>query len=117
MMADARVVIDGAKIQELLSSPQGPVLRYLSDVGQKVQDRARDRIRDRLGAWSSQLAASVVKRFERDGRGAYVSVGSDQTKTRPHPIDGNPLLVFFWPKAGRVVFLPHVNHPGSEMGP
>ena len=33
--------------------------------------------------------------------------------TRPHLITGNPLLVFFWPRVGRVVFFRHVNHPGS----
>lgn len=34
--------------------------------------------------------------------------------TGPHRIDGNPLLAFNWPKAGGVVFLRHVNHPGSR---
>ena len=33
--------------------------------------------------------------------------------TRPHEIRGNPLLVFFWAKVGRVVAFPRVNHPGN----
>lgn len=33
--------------------------------------------------------------------------------TRPHQIRGNPLLVFFWPKVGRTVAFPKVNHPGN----
>lgn len=32
--------------------------------------------------------------------------------TPPHEIQGRPLLVFYWPKAGRVVFLRRVQHPG-----
>ena len=32
---------------------------------------------------------------------------------RPHVIVGNPLLVFFWPKAGRTVFFRKVQHPGN----
>jgi hypothetical protein len=32
---------------------------------------------------------------------------------RPHLIVGKPLLVFFWPKAGRTVFFRKVNHPGN----
>lgn len=34
--------------------------------------------------------------------------------TRRHPIVGRPLLVFYWPKVGKVVFLPKVNHPGNK---
>lgn len=34
--------------------------------------------------------------------------------TKPHRITGRPLLVFFWPKLGRTVFLRSVNHPGSK---
>lgn len=34
--------------------------------------------------------------------------------TRPHPIVGNPLLAFFWPKAGGNVVFRHVMHPGTK---
>lgn len=34
--------------------------------------------------------------------------------TRPHPIVGNPLLAFFWPKMGRNVVFRHVMHPGTK---
>jgi hypothetical protein len=36
--------------------------------------------------------------------------------TRPHTIRARrkPLLVFFWPKAGRVVSFKQVNHPGTK---
>lgn len=34
--------------------------------------------------------------------------------TRPHPIVGNPLLGFFWPKVGQFVVFHSVNHPGTK---
>ncbi|HWA29122.1 MAG TPA: HK97 gp10 family phage protein [Lacunisphaera sp.] len=41
--------------------------------------------------------------------------------TKPHKIEGNPLLKFYWPKVGAWVALPSVNHPGGRpfpfMGP
>ena len=33
--------------------------------------------------------------------------------TAPHRIFGNPLLVFYWPKVGKIMYLPRVNHPGT----
>jgi hypothetical protein len=40
---------------------------------------------------------------------SYVDEG-----TEPHEIHGNPLLVFYWPKTGRTMFLPRVQHPGTS---
>lgn len=34
--------------------------------------------------------------------------------TRPHRIEGNPLLSFYWPKIGRRVTVRYVNHPGNK---
>lgn len=34
--------------------------------------------------------------------------------TRPHRIEGNPLLAFFWPKVGRNVVFRSVQHPGTK---
>ena len=36
--------------------------------------------------------------------------------TRPHRIEGNPLLSFYWPAAGRRVVVRSVNHPGNRPG-
>lgn len=60
----------------------------------------------------------------RDVRGRY-STGYDVNSnaphsiyvikgTRPHVIEGNPLLAFFWPKVGQFVVFPKVNHPGTK---
>lgn len=34
--------------------------------------------------------------------------------TRPHRIEGNPLLGFFWPKVGTFVVFHSVQHPGTR---
>lgn len=73
------------------------------DVPRKSGDLAATR---RLTVDDANLRASVeypgdLPNYLEDGTG-------------PHRIDGNPLLVFDWPKAGGVVYLRHVNHPGSR---
>lgn len=37
--------------------------------------------------------------------------------TAPHRIQGSPLLGFYWPKVGRRIALPYVNHPGTTAQP
>lgn len=34
--------------------------------------------------------------------------------TRPHVIEGKPLLAFFWNVTGAFMVLPRVNHPGTK---
>lgn len=60
--------------------------------------------RDVLGRWSTGYDVTSNAPYTR-----YVIKG-----TRPHPIVGNPLLAFFWPKVGRNVVFRHVMHPGTK---
>jgi len=106
---------DPIAVSKLLVGKDGPAMRLCIVFSEQVK-------RETIGAMRSEfpkefLGQSLVKRVGVDGTGGFVDVGSEKTKTRPHPIEGNPLLVFFWPKVGRVVFLPRVNHPGSDFGP
>lgn len=70
------------------------------------------------------LRAGLQMSQSRDVRGRY-ETGYDVTSTadyslyvikgtRPHKITGNPLLGFFWPKAGSFVVFHSVNHPGTK---
>ncbi len=34
--------------------------------------------------------------------------------TRPHVIEGNPILAFYWERLGQTVFFRRVNHPGNK---
>lgn len=114
-------VADGAQIAALLRSEQGHVMRGLAVRAQRVQERARQLVGVRTGT----LKSSIVKRFAQDPAGPSIQIGVfsgpalayarfHHEGTAPHPIEGNPLLVFFWPKVGRVVFFRHVNHPGTK---
>ena len=127
-MATARVVMDPAKLAEVLRGPNGPVMRRLIQDGEAVKDRARQLVGvhkpvpgERRNRRSGQLRDSIVKRIRPEG---YVEVGSEDPiallhheGTPPHQITGNPRLVFFWPKVGRVVSFPKVNHPGTRPNP
>lgn len=116
--------MDPAKLAELLRSPSGPVMRRLIEDGEAVKDEARRLVRvhkpvpgERRKRRPGTLRDSIVKRIR---PGGIVEVGSEDDialieheGTEPHTISGNPKLVFWWGKAGRVVAFPKVNHPGT----
>lgn len=106
---------DPAGVAEVLRGPNGPVARHVIVVAEEVRQAT---IRSLTPGFPREfLGPTIVKRITPSGDGVHVQVGSAKVKTRPHPIEGNPLLVFDWPKAGGVVYLRHVNHPGSNLGP
>lgn len=119
-----RVVMDPVKLAEVLRGPNGPVMRRLIEDGEFVKDRARSYVRVHKPVPQEQrkrrpgtLRDSIVKRIRGEG---VVEVGSEDPialieheGTEPHTIHGNPLLVFWWGKVGRVVAFPKVNHPGT----
>lgn len=137
-----RVVIDPQRLAAELRSPNGPVMRRLIEVAQRVQDLAKERVGVSrgafLGAAGTDLAAenpgghlrdAIVKRVDFEGGRPSIKIGVFAPRsvvergwfhhqgTRPHRIQGNPTLVFFWPKTARVMFLGHVNHPGTRPNP
>jgi hypothetical protein len=71
------------------------------------------------GRWARGIAVNVGANPGRGGGRIGTAMWTDQG-TRPHRITPRPTnrhgyLVFFWPKAGRVVRFPSVNHPGIKM--
>jgi hypothetical protein len=127
------VVVDPTKLAELMRSPSGPVLRELLEAAELVKREAQRRVgvyrppdaysaarrRRRPGT----LWDSIVKRVSDTGAGVAVLVGSEDPiamlhheGTEPHVIAARrrPLLVFYWPKVGRVVAFKRVNHPGTD---
>lgn len=127
------VVIDPVKLAEVLRGPNGPVVRDLIEAGELVKREAQRlvgvyRPPDAYSAAHRKrrpgtLRDSIVKRVvDVDGNPA-VLVGSEDPialwhheGTVPHIIRARraPLLVFFWPRVGRVVAFPRVNHPGTQ---
>lgn len=127
------VVIDPVKLAEVLRGPNGPVVRDLIEAGELVKREAQRlvgvyRPPDAYSAAHRKrrpgtLRDSIVKRVVDVDGGPGVLVGSEDPialwhheGTVPHIIRARraPLLVFFWPRVGRVVAFPRVNHPGTQ---
>lgn len=120
-----RVLLDPAAIAEVTRGPNGPGFRQAVILGEKVKLRAIALAPRRTG----NLARHIVKRIAAGKGGPVVLVGVENVKyaifvhegARPHlirPVRA-PALVFYWPKAGRVVSFPPwgkgvVHHPGNK---
>ena len=128
-----RVIVNPAELAKLLRSPQGPVMRAAIRQGEQVKQEAKREVGvyrppDAYSAANRKrrpgtLRDSIVKRVVQTPTGPAVQVVAEDEialwhheGTRPHTIRARrkPLLVFFWPKAGRVVSFKQVNHPGTE---
>lgn len=72
--------------------------------GALVRGLRREQSRDTRGRWAAGW--EVVSNAPHT---LFVIKG-----TRPHKIEGRPLLAFFWPKAGANVVFRSVNHPGTK---
>jgi hypothetical protein len=138
------IVIDNRALQQVLNGQSGPVAKALLAAGDIVKAGARRRVGVyKPAAGDPRPAArkrkpgtlrdSIVKRLVVGGpEGVKVLVGSEDPialfhheGTVAHPIPakkpiargrnkGRKLLVFYWPKVGRVVAFPAVKHPGTQ---
>lgn len=125
----ARVVMDPAKLAEVLRGPNGPVMRRLIQDGEAVKDEARRLVRvhkptpgERRNRRPGTIRDNIVKRVP--GPGVVMVIAQDPISliehegTEAHKIAprSSERLVFWSGKAGRVVFMPKgraVNHPGT----
>lgn len=132
------VVLDPVKVNELLRGANGPVVRELYVAGELVRQEAKRLVgvstrtnTQRRGAGGKFVAQrkpgtlrdSIVKRLVQGSQGPVMQVGSDDPValwhhegTQPHVIRPKQarMLVFYWPKVGKVVYLPIVHHPGTR---
>lgn len=129
---DSRVVIDPAKLAAFIRDPSGPVVRHLIEQGERVKQEAVRTCPVYKGDTTFRarrpgtLRDSIVKRVVEENGVPAVLVGSADPValwvhegTSPHEIRPRrkPRLVFFWPKAGRVVAFKKVDHPGTAPNP
>lgn len=103
------------------------------DIGRAVMRLAKGiayRQEEAAGVYSGAMRNAIeVGRPGRWGRGIEIHVGANPSQsatgyafwnnegTKPHqilPKATGGLLVFFWPKVGRTVFLRGVKHPGNR---
>lgn len=106
----------------LFRSWEGPLGRATTRLAKETVFRQKALAPKRTNA----MAASLTYRTGGNpaGKGIWFEAGSWTIKytlfmeegTAPHKIHAKnaPLLVFFWPKVGRVVAFKSVNHPGTQ---
>lgn len=87
-----------------LARQAAPVGPPRSDYGRRAP------LSESLG-WGFSGAASVTWGIKSGER--YTHARAQETGGRPHIIQGNPDLVFYWEKRGRHMRTPMVNHPGN----
>jgi hypothetical protein len=126
-----RVVMDPSQVARLMSDPNQPVMRDMIRQGTRVKREAQRLVGvykpppagPRRARKPGTLRDSIVMRVVQDGDGAAVIVGSEDPValihhegTIPHRIVAKnaPLLVFWSGRAGRVVKVRAVNHPGTK---
>lgn len=78
--------------------------------GELRESIRRDRVM-RVGS-STTMTARIVATAP---QARYTDQGTDPHRIVPRRAGG--LLVFHWPKVGRTMFLPRVNHPGNAAKP
>lgn len=122
-----QVVMNPVQLAALLRGRSGPVYRHGLESANLVK---REAVRTapvyagdstRRKRSPGTLRDSIVVRVvERSGDPVFQVGSADPVMlwvtegTVPHLIEGNPLLTFYWPKMGRVVSFPRVNHPGTK---
>lgn len=123
--------LDHQAVSRLLTSSNGPVVRELVTVGEMVRQEAKQRVGvsapdpvpRKKPHRPGTLRDSIVARLDFKGGKPTVMVGSEEPYaevhhegSRPHVIRARNAskLVFFWPKLGRIVAFPKVNHPGTK---
>jgi hypothetical protein len=132
-VATVKLVVDGARMAELLRSPTGPVGRHLIGRAEIVKQAARAKAPKKTGC----LASSIVKRVEENpATGFRIRIVADTTPcsperksyslyvhegTRPHTIMAKgKTLAFYWahgPTGPGMYYFQSVNHPGTKPVP
>jgi len=123
------VKLNPVAMHELLEGSRGPVMRDAFEHGVRIRELAAakirpSRIRGGRGRDSTSLRDSGHVIFARAGGETCVVVAFTKPYatyvhegTRPHiilPKKAGGVLAFYWPKAGKTVFMRRVNHPGTQ---
>ena len=119
MATSLRIQIHRQAVDDLLYGRNGPVVLHQANVGRQAAGIAR-RLAPRSDGPGPHLADNIDSKLVPSGRKGYdVQVTANvpwaiyvYRGTRPHRIDGNPILSFDW--NGERVFFRHVNHPGTQ---
>lgn len=123
------VMLDPAAVDRMIVDPTGPIQQGLGRIAEEVRAVARTKAGRSDKKEGPHLQDSLRVRKTNNGTGYEIGVFESpivgyafyhHEGTDPHsidPIPPNKFLVFYWPKAGRVVYLRHVDHPGTAPNP
>lgn len=118
-MAD--VEIDSGKLQ---TESMRQLETFTTGFVRTAAATAREIAPERTAHLKSRIGAQPVRRVGPWSLESGIESRADYSlfvhePTRPHVIRPRraKALRFFWPKVGRVVFLQHVNHPGTKGQP
>lgn len=131
-MADqVRIVVDGDKVRRYFTEAGGDVVRFMLQQGELVKQEAQRLVGvyqpppagPQRARRPGTLRDSIVKRFQVTSDGVVVTVGSEDPialihheGTEPHTITARnaPMLVFWSERAGAVISVRQVQHPGTQ---
>lgn len=130
--ADVRFVVDGNAVRRYVADGNGDLVRWMLQQGELVKQEAQRLV----GVYElppagptrarppGTLRDSIVKRFTTTADGVVVQVGSEDPialihheGTEPHVIEPRRpggVLVFWSDRAGAVIAVRRVNHPGTQ---
>lgn len=125
--------MDSRKLAAVTRGRSGPVFRRLVQDADLVVAKAKEEVgvHRPVDAYDAEhrkrrpgtLRDTIVKRVRDVGGVPVIEIGSEDDialihheGTEPHIIRARqaPRLVFYWPKAGRVVAFKQVSHPGTK---
>lgn len=120
-----------AGIRELLTNRStSDVAQFLSTFTDHVRQEAirlcprRDPTASPRTEFSGPLSATITTQQNVSGEFSIFLVGSTDPRafwvhegTDPHRISGQPVLRFYWKRAGKVITVRSVSHPGISTSP
>lgn len=132
MATTVRFVVDGPAVRRYIAEGNGDLVRWMLQQGELVKQQAQRNVGVYVlppaGPARSRppgtLRDSIVKRFHTTSDGVVVQVGSEDPValihhegTEPHVIEPrrpDGVLVFWSDRAGAVIAVRRVNHPGTQ---
>ena len=120
-MANVKVELFDARINELRFSPAGPVGRDLTKRLRTLELRGRTSAGVDTGALRANISRSELKKIRTGLEGRVGSskkyAAAHHEGARPHVIVPRKAKALKFKVAGKVVFARRVNHPGNRPNP
>ena len=105
------VIAQQVKAAQIVAAPK-KTGRLAASITVGAKNRWRGGIEVNVGAGVGSVGGAGTGVSQGVGYALFQEQGTRRHSIRPR--NPNGWMKFFWPKAGRVVFFKHVNHPGHK---